>query len=228
MLGEISRCYEELHKFWKEEICRADAALRTRRVDPDDVERWRNFKASLQQTTESWKVWFRSIPVDGKLTHSFRLITKVTVFGVHSVQIPPFVHLPFHTCVVIYVTQGGDLGAIASSLFPALDILKRKLQEIHDSPFVGSLKVDLTPILRAEYELGQNNNMCFTFFSRCVEFGEMVATSPADLINHVAFSLVKGSTDLLEGAMALGTEATDVLTENDPLCQGTSSVQVYV
>jgi len=62
VLGEISRCYKELDKFWKEEICRADTAFRTRRVDPGDVERWRNFKASLQQTIESWKVWFRSIP----------------------------------------------------------------------------------------------------------------------------------------------------------------------
>ena len=56
VLGEIRRCYNELDKFWKEEIWRADTAFRTRRVDPGDVERWRNFKASLQQTIESWTV----------------------------------------------------------------------------------------------------------------------------------------------------------------------------
>ena len=57
MLGEISRCYKELERFWTEEICRAATALRTRRVDPGDVERWRDYKTKLQQTIESWKVW---------------------------------------------------------------------------------------------------------------------------------------------------------------------------
>jgi len=56
-LGEIQRCYIDLDNFWTEEICRAAKALETRRVDPDDVKRWRAFKASLEQTIESWKVW---------------------------------------------------------------------------------------------------------------------------------------------------------------------------
>ncbi|KAI9457136.1 hypothetical protein F5148DRAFT_1223008 [Russula earlei] len=54
--GEIRRCYMELDKFWTEEIRSAIKALDTRRVDPNDVERWRGFKASLEQTIESWKV----------------------------------------------------------------------------------------------------------------------------------------------------------------------------
>ena len=98
MLGEISRCYKELDNFWKEEICRADIALQTRCVDPGDVERWRDFKASLRQTIESWKVWFRSIPVDRKQTKSFRLVTKVALSGINSVQVPLFVHFPSHWC----------------------------------------------------------------------------------------------------------------------------------
>jgi len=56
VLGEIKRCYMELDKFWTEEIRRAVKALETRRVDPDDVERWRGFKTSLEETIESWKV----------------------------------------------------------------------------------------------------------------------------------------------------------------------------
>ncbi|KAH9961522.1 hypothetical protein BC827DRAFT_323669 [Russula dissimulans] len=55
VLGEIKRCYMELDKFWTEEISRAVKALETRRVDPDDVERWRGFKTSLEQTIKSWK-----------------------------------------------------------------------------------------------------------------------------------------------------------------------------
>jgi len=57
VLREIRRCYEDLDKFWTGEIRRAVKALETRYVDPRDVERWRGFKASLEQTIESWKVW---------------------------------------------------------------------------------------------------------------------------------------------------------------------------
>ena len=81
VLGEISQCYKQLDKFWKDEICRADTAFRTRRVDPGDVERWRNLKASLQQTIEPWKVWFRPISLDGEQTNSFRLINKGAIYG---------------------------------------------------------------------------------------------------------------------------------------------------
>jgi hypothetical protein len=145
-----------------------------------------------------------------------------------TIQVPPFVHLPFHTAVVIYLTQGADLGAIASSLFPALDTLKGRLQRIHESASVEYLNVDLTPILQAELGLAQNNKQCFTFFRRCAEFGEMVTTSPADLINYLSFSRVRASNTLLEGAMALGTEAPDVSVENDTPSKGPSSVQINI
>ena len=88
--------------------------------------------------------------------------------------------------------------------------------------------MDLTPILQAEFGLAQNNNLCFTFFRRCVKFGEMVTTSPADLIDNLAFSRIKASTGLLEGAKALGTEAPDMSVENGAPSQGLSSVQVNV
>jgi len=55
VLDAIRRCYMELDKFWTEEIRRASKALETRCVDPDDAKRWRDCKASLEQTTKSWK-----------------------------------------------------------------------------------------------------------------------------------------------------------------------------
>ncbi len=69
MLSEISRCYKELEKFWTEEIGRAVTALQTRRVDPSEVERWRDFKTELQQTIESWEVWSLTSLVYRKLTN---------------------------------------------------------------------------------------------------------------------------------------------------------------
>ena len=55
-MAEIRRLYEELNKFWKEEICHVVEALMKRRVDLRDFERWNNFRSSLNQTIESWKV----------------------------------------------------------------------------------------------------------------------------------------------------------------------------
>jgi hypothetical protein len=46
----------ELDKFWTKEITRAIEALKKRRVDPTDVERWKNFHANIKKATESWKV----------------------------------------------------------------------------------------------------------------------------------------------------------------------------
>ena len=63
MLTEIRQCYKELERFWEDEISRAIEALKTRRVDSTDSERWKNFHASLKQTIESWKVQYRFITV---------------------------------------------------------------------------------------------------------------------------------------------------------------------
>ena len=56
MVAEIRRFYKELNKFWREEICFVVEALRKRRVDPKDFERWNGFRLSLKQTIEFWKV----------------------------------------------------------------------------------------------------------------------------------------------------------------------------
>ena len=53
---EIRQCYVELDKFWTDQISRAIEALKMRRVDPTDLEPWRNFHSNLKQTIESWKV----------------------------------------------------------------------------------------------------------------------------------------------------------------------------
>jgi hypothetical protein len=56
VMAEIRRFYEELNKFWREEICHVVEALKKRRVDPRDFERWNSFRSSLNQTIEFWKV----------------------------------------------------------------------------------------------------------------------------------------------------------------------------
>ena len=63
VLTEIRRCYTELDKFWTDEISRAIEAVKMRRVDPTDFERWNNFHPNLNQTIEFWKVPWFLIPV---------------------------------------------------------------------------------------------------------------------------------------------------------------------
>ena len=54
LLAEIRQCYMELDKFWTEEISRTIEALKMRRVDPTDLERWNSYHADLKQTTDTW------------------------------------------------------------------------------------------------------------------------------------------------------------------------------
>jgi hypothetical protein len=97
VLSEVRRCYIELEKFWTEEIRRAVKALKTLRIDPDDVERWRGFKESLNQTIESWKVWSLAFPLYGEQTGYFRLTNTAVVSGAQleiTQQILPSVRSP--------------------------------------------------------------------------------------------------------------------------------------
>ena len=57
MVAEIRRFYEELNKFWTEEICHVVEALKKGRTDSKDLERWENLHSSLKQTLGSWKVF---------------------------------------------------------------------------------------------------------------------------------------------------------------------------
>jgi hypothetical protein len=60
MLAEIGRSYEELNKFWLEEIRRVVGAYKLCRIDPRDFEHWNNFHLSLKRTIAFWKVCFPS------------------------------------------------------------------------------------------------------------------------------------------------------------------------
>ena len=51
-MAETRRLYEELNKFWREEICYVVEALKKFRVDQRDFERWNGFRSSLEQTIE--------------------------------------------------------------------------------------------------------------------------------------------------------------------------------
>ena len=60
----------ELDKFWTEEIFHAIEALKMHRIDATDFERWNKFHFNLNQTMESWKVYY------GFLSLRYALLTN--------------------------------------------------------------------------------------------------------------------------------------------------------
>ena len=52
---EIRGCYIEMDKFWVNEVQRATKALKNRNIDPEDIERWRDFRGSLEHITADWE-----------------------------------------------------------------------------------------------------------------------------------------------------------------------------
>ena len=54
---DLRRCYIEMDEFWVDEVQRATEALKNRRVDPEDIERWRNFGRSLEHIIADRQAW---------------------------------------------------------------------------------------------------------------------------------------------------------------------------
>jgi hypothetical protein len=56
ILDEIRRCYIDMDKFWVDEVQRVTKAFKDRRVDPEDIDRWKIFRESLEHTIANWEV----------------------------------------------------------------------------------------------------------------------------------------------------------------------------
>ena len=92
MLAEIRGFYEELNKFWKEEIRHVDEALKKHRTDLRDFERWDDFYSSLILTIEYWKVCFFIISTIHLVTNQnilFRIGYQVVMLEPHAATIQP-------------------------------------------------------------------------------------------------------------------------------------------
>jgi hypothetical protein len=45
-----------MDKFWVDEVNRVTKALNDGRLDPEDIDRWRHFRETLNQTIADWEV----------------------------------------------------------------------------------------------------------------------------------------------------------------------------
>jgi hypothetical protein len=86
-----------------EEIARATEALETRRVDPRDIERWKIYCASLEQTIDSWEVQYGFLLLRYALLNRsnppFRMSYQVVMSKPYAVTMHArlrFAHSRFH------------------------------------------------------------------------------------------------------------------------------------
>jgi hypothetical protein len=56
IVDEIRRCYVEMDKFWVDEVRRVTKAFEDRRIDPEDIDRWKASLAGLEKTMAHWEV----------------------------------------------------------------------------------------------------------------------------------------------------------------------------
>ncbi len=107
MLAEIRQLYEELNKFWAEEVLYVGEALNKYRFDRRDLKRWNNFNSRLRQATESWKVWFffyYVFPTDPNIVfrigHQTMMLKPYAAIA-HPLRVLQFVHSPLHIGVLL-------------------------------------------------------------------------------------------------------------------------------
>ncbi|KAF8486068.1 hypothetical protein DFH94DRAFT_166762 [Russula ochroleuca] len=197
VLTEIRQCYMELDKFWTEEISRAIEALKMRRVDPTDFERWKSFHVNLKQTIESWK---NELPSGGA-------------------QIPP--------CNNTSSSKDADIGAIASSMSSVMGSLTSALECVTSSNSLKYLPsgtaIGRSSMQRVYVAFVSNNDLCFSFLQKCADYGEKAIGWRLPPIASPTSLRVMASHDLRERTMRcmrLRSKMTHVSVENAASVQG--------
>jgi len=184
VMAEIRRFYEELNKFWREEICYVVEALKKRRVDPRDFERWNSFRSSLKHTIEVWK----NRPPSGD-----------------TQTLPSNDTSP---------STGVDLGAIASSLSSTSGSFGETLERIFSSVSLRYSPLSRSSFQRVYVAFAANSDLCHSFLRHCADYGEKVFTCCRPFYASPISSRVGVPHDLRERAARFLSEAPGISTEN--------------
>jgi len=191
ILVEIRRCYEELDKFWTEEICRAVKALEIRRVDRRDFERWKNFHPNIKQAIEIWKAGLPNFQGDAGILRRKKA----------------------------YSSTGTNIGNITFSLLPATRSFKEVLKRVRSSASLQHTShLGTCLVLRLELAYAENRDMCLGFLQHCIQFAEIMTCLPHST-GSISFRM--GSLqDLQECAMRSRFDTAGISTECDACAQG--------
>ena len=231
LLADIRQLYEELNAFWKEEICQVAGSLKKGRTDPRDLERWNNFRSSLEQTIESWKVCFLhqyyALPSPLKLPW----LEPVTKRWSNPTQ--------QHYCILFYSisvpssalaqtdrVQEVELGAIALSLSSAIGSLGEALERISSSVSLQYSVSGLSYFQRVYVAFAGHSDLCLSFLQHCADYGEKVfawcfPSTPSPTSSQVDIPHVTG---LPEQATGLRPELTGSSAKSSKTLEGMGNV----
>ncbi len=121
--------------------------------------------------------------------------------------------------------QGADIGAIASSLSPAMGSLQERLKRIRSSASLERNSYSGLPlILQASLAFSRNRELWLCFLRRCVDYGEVMTCTP--LVACPTSTRVGALHDLRDRAMRPRFETTSVSAESGALTQGLFSYQL--
>jgi hypothetical protein len=233
VVAEIRRFYEELNKFWTEEIhCVVEALRKKGRTDPKDLERWNNFHSGLKQTVESWKVYFPPFNMYSATDPStvFRIGHQTVTLKPYAATIhallqfvdSPSTLSPF----LIDCVQGVDLGAIASSLSPTIGSLEEALERMSSSTSLKHSQLGRPLFQRVYVSFAANSGLCLSFLQHCTVYGEKMFAWCHFSVALLASPLGVPS-NLRERITGLRSEVTDVSTENAASAQGAQGLSSY-
>ncbi|KAI0298320.1 hypothetical protein BC826DRAFT_1184463 [Russula brevipes] len=184
ILNEIRRCYVEMDKFWVEELRRVTKAFKDRRVDPEDIDRWKNIKESLTQTIAG----LEKISTDNDVTPRPNIRPSAQVQDLGPVA--------------------SSLSDAAKAAHRAL-----KTARLGASAEVFLKPVHYSIMLRAECNLLENRGSCVDFLRECIRYGKTVVMTCVAFVPYSPFSRSRASQDLVDDAARLKTERTEDSSE---------------
>ena len=225
-MAEIRRFYEELNKFWREEICHVVEALNKRRVDPKDFERWNSFRSSLKQTIEFWKVCF--LPLLLCIPDRSNTLSRTDQqLKPYPATTHPHLQSVYSAFRLVFLSidrmQGVDLGTIASSLSSTSGSFGEALDRMFSSDSLRySPQLSRSSFQRVYVAFAANSDLCLSFLRDCAHYGEKVFTWCLSFNALPISSRVDAPHDLRERTARLLSEATGVSTENAASIKGLS------
>jgi hypothetical protein len=205
-----------MDKFWVDEVRRVSRALSRRRLDPEDIDRWRRFRESLEQNITEWEVCSSHCHLS--------IITKVYRLDLRMVSATRSLYVPipnllcafsaFDFCVFVDPVQVHGPSPIVSSLSCAFSVAKRALRSVRLSPsaaleFVKPVHHSL--MLKAESKLEENCGSCLEFLRECVRYGEKVVMICISFTSYSSFWRTRASQDLGDQAARLRDERVEVV-----------------
>jgi len=183
VLSDIQQSYMEMDKFWVDEVWKVLKALKNRRLDRGDIDRWRIFRACLEQSIAHWETGPPDNPV-----------------ALHPNTLPS-AHDLIH--IVSSLSSSGrsaqrTLRSVRLSTSEELESVKPKHYSL---------------ILKSEIKFSENRRLCVEFFRECVRYGKNVVMICTAFVAYSPFSRSRNSQDIVDDATGLGAERIEVSDE---------------